>query len=87
VQVGSYYPMEILIGEQPGGEFFADLLVEKDGVADKKEGHGSPLLPIFRVAEGKMPTLKSGQTMPPTCRMGRSGAPRRSASRNLLPNA
>ncbi|MEO6871818.1 MAG: hypothetical protein ABI233_06315 [Chthoniobacterales bacterium] len=24
-KVGSYYPMEILIGEQPGGEFFADL--------------------------------------------------------------
>lgn len=65
VQAGSFYPMEILIGEQPGGEFFADLFVEKDGVTYKKESHGSPLLPIFRVAEGKMPALKSGQKMPP----------------------
>lgn len=65
VQAGSFYPMEILIGEQPGGEFFADLLIEKDGVTYKKEGHGNPLLPIFRVSDGKMPALKSGQTMPP----------------------
>jgi hypothetical protein len=31
VKVGNFYDMEVLIGEQPGGEFFADLLVEKDG--------------------------------------------------------
>ena len=62
---GSFYDMEILIGEQPGGEFFADLLIEKDGVTYEKESHGSPVLPIFRVADGKMPALKSGQKLPP----------------------
>lgn len=63
--VGNFYDMEILIGEQPGGEFFADLLVEKDGATYEKESHGSPILPIFRVADGKMPALKSGQKIPP----------------------
>ncbi|MGI8431587.1 MAG: hypothetical protein ACR2MW_04755 [Chthoniobacterales bacterium] len=64
-QVGNFYDMEILIGEQPGGEFFADLLIEKDGAKYEKEGHGSPVLPIFRVADGKMPALKSNQPIPP----------------------
>ena len=63
--VGNFYDMEILIGEQPGGEFFADLLIEKDGATYEKESHGSPILPIFRVADGKMPALKSGQKIPP----------------------
>ncbi len=65
VKAGNFYDMEILIGEQPGGEFFADLLVEKAGATYEKESHGSPILPIFRVAEGKMPALKSGQKLPP----------------------
>ncbi|MEO6971405.1 MAG: hypothetical protein ABI217_10975 [Chthoniobacterales bacterium] len=62
---GNSYDMEILIGEQPGGEFFADLLIEKDGTTYEKESHGSPILPIFRVADGKMPALKSAQKIPP----------------------
>jgi len=65
VTAGNYYDMEVLIGEQPGGEFFADLLIEKDGVTYEKESHGSPILPIFRLAEGKMPALRSGEKLPP----------------------
>jgi len=65
VTAGNYYDMEVLIGEQPGGEFFADLLIEKDGVNYEKESHGSPILPIFRLAEGKMPALRSGEKLPP----------------------
>jgi hypothetical protein len=57
--------MEVLIGEQPGGEFFADLLIEKDGASYQKESHDHPILPIFRIAEGKMPALRSGQKLPP----------------------
>jgi hypothetical protein len=63
--VGNYYDMEVLIGEQPGGEFFADLFIEKDGATYEKESHGAPILPIFRVADGKMPALSSGQKAPP----------------------
>lgn len=57
--------MGILIGEQPGGEFFADLLIEKDGASYEKESHGSPLLPIFRLADAKMPAVKSSEKLPP----------------------
>ena len=55
VKAGNFYDMEILVGEQPGVGFFADLLIEKAGATYEKESHGSPILPIFRVAEGKMP--------------------------------
>ena len=65
VSVGNFYDMEILIGEQPGGEFFADLLIEKDGATYQKESHGSPVLPIFRVADAKMPAVKSSEKLPP----------------------
>jgi len=70
VSTGNYYEMEVLIGEQPGGEFFADLLIEKDGATYEKEKHGSPILPIFRVAEGKIPALKSGEKIPPSAPQG-----------------
>jgi hypothetical protein len=70
VTAGNYYEMEVLIGEQPGGEFFADLLIEKDGAKYEKESHGSPILPIFRLAEGKMPALKYGQKLPPFLEKG-----------------
>lgn len=63
--VGNCCDMEILIGEQPGGEFFADLLIEKAGTKYEKESHGSPVLPIFRLSDGKIPALKSGEKMPP----------------------
>src|SRR5207244_9744293 len=70
--VGNFYDMEILIGEQPGGEFFADLLFEKDGVSYEKESHGSPILPVFRLAEGKKPRLRSGENLPPFAPKGPS---------------
>jgi hypothetical protein len=62
---GNFYEMEILIGEQPGGEFFADLLIEKDGATYEKDAQGNPLLPIFRVADAKLPALRSGEKLPP----------------------
>ncbi len=42
VTVGNYYEMEILIGEIPGGEFFADLLIEKDGATYEKREPRQP---------------------------------------------
>ena len=69
--------MEILIGEQPGGEFFADRLIEKDGAKYEKESHGSPMLPVFRIADGKMLVPKPTNGCRPTEKVDRSGAPRR----------
>ncbi len=43
--------MEILIGEVPGGEFSAMLVVEQEGVEYPKNRQGGPILPMFKTAE------------------------------------
>ena len=55
VEQGKFYPMEILVGEEPGGSFHFDLLIEKEGVTYQKDGRGNPILPIFRLAPSKLP--------------------------------
>lgn len=55
VQAGEFYPMEVLIGEQPGGSTFASLLIEKEGVDYKKDAKGNPILPVFRLTNTKLP--------------------------------
>jgi hypothetical protein len=51
VKAGESYPMEIVIGEWPGGQFKAWLMIEKDGVEYEKDAKGNPILPIFKLAE------------------------------------
>jgi len=51
VNAGESYPIEILIGEWPGGQFKAWLMIEKDGVQYEKDANGTPILPIFKLAE------------------------------------
>ncbi len=60
VQAGSAYDMEVLLGEWPGGEFKAYLLIEKEGVEHRKDAKGNPLLPIFKVSEGQ-PIASNGE--------------------------
>jgi hypothetical protein len=62
---GNFTDIDILIGEEPGGEFFADLLVEKEGVSYEKDSRGNPILPPFALANVKMPALQAGQKLPP----------------------
>lgn len=50
VKAGESYPMEVLIGEWPGGDFKAWLLLEKDGAQYEKDSKGNPVLPIFKLA-------------------------------------
>ena len=54
VTQGTAYPMEILIGERPGGALHFYLLVEEQGV-NYRQSKGEMLLPLFRVAEGPLP--------------------------------
>ena len=51
VEAGKSYPIEVMVGEQPGGESFATLLQEIDGVTYNKDAHGNPILPVFRMAD------------------------------------
>jgi hypothetical protein len=48
---GQSYPIDILIGEWPGGQFKVFLMLEKEGVEYEKVAKGNPILPIFKLAE------------------------------------
>jgi hypothetical protein len=61
---GQSYPIEILIGEWPGGRSHFVLLIEKSGQTYNRGPNGVPVLPAFRVAEVKAPKLENGQTLP-----------------------
>lgn len=61
----SYYPIEIIIGEQPGGRGHAVLMIEEEGASYSKDSRGNPLLPIFRMGDTQMPKLEGGETLPP----------------------
>jgi hypothetical protein len=54
VNAGESYPMEVLVGEWPGGDFKAWLMIEKDGVQYEKDAKGVPILPIFKLAAGEV---------------------------------
>ena len=63
---GKSYPIEILIGEQPGGVCYFVLLIEKEGASYKIEpSFNMPILPVFRIAdvphaEGELPPIQEG---------------------------
>jgi hypothetical protein len=60
VKAGQSYDMEVLIGEWPGGDFKAWLLIEKSGVEYQKDKGGHPILPIFKTQAGQ-PSASSGE--------------------------
>lgn len=53
------YEMQVVLGERPGGQFWAYLFVEKEGETYKKNAKGDPELPIFRVRRGITEETKS----------------------------
>ncbi|MBW8781146.1 MAG: hypothetical protein JF599_04555 [Verrucomicrobia bacterium] len=63
LRAGLVYDLDIIIGESPGGFFFANLLVEKEGDTYSKDAKGNPILPIFRVADAP-PPAKDQKTSP-----------------------
>jgi hypothetical protein len=68
VNAGESYPMEVLIGEWPGGDFKAWLLIEKEGVQYEKDTKGNPILPIFKLAAGDV--TRSGGEAPAFAKNG-----------------
>lgn len=63
VEKGKSYPIDIVIGEQPGGKMGAVLLMEKEGVTYQKSAEGIPILPLFRM--GNTPPPASAGNLPP----------------------
>ncbi|HEY8962700.1 MAG TPA: hypothetical protein VIM57_10900 [Luteolibacter sp.] len=64
-QEGTSYPIEILIGETPGGLFFGYLMIEEVGAQYQKDPSGSPILPIFRLDNNLPPVPKPGPPFDP----------------------
>jgi hypothetical protein len=53
-QAGESATLDVIIGERPGGQFNAFLLVEKMGETYPKDAKGHPILPIFQLSAEKI---------------------------------
>jgi hypothetical protein len=65
VEEGEIYPIEILLGEVPGGAFLAHLMIEEHGVEYAEDASGNPILPVFQVVAAPVP---DGPQLPPVDR-------------------
>ena len=60
LRAGTFYDLDIVIGEGLGGHFYAALFVEKAGETYAKDRQGNPVLPLFRVADTPPPAATNG---------------------------
>lgn len=65
VEAGRAYPIEIVIGEQPGGGMFATLLQEIQGEKYEKDKKGNPILPVFRMSNARPAMSTNNRPLPP----------------------
>ncbi len=65
VEAGKSYPIEVIIGEQPGGKSYAALLQEVDGATYDKDARGNPILPVFRMSADKPAASTPERPYPP----------------------
>ncbi len=64
VRDGQTCPIEILIGEIPGGYFSVSLLIEEIGATYQKDPAGFPILPLFRL-DNSLPSAELNGEAPP----------------------
>ena len=64
VRANTTYPIEILIGEIPGGSFSVNLMIEEIGVNYEKDPLGAPILPLFRLDNSLPDPDAKGETPP-----------------------
>jgi hypothetical protein len=58
LRAGVFYDIDVIVGESPGGYFFANLLLEQDGVDYPKDRKGNPILPLLRLSDSASPDKK-----------------------------
>lgn len=69
VSGGQSYPLEVLIGEVPGGKFASCLLIEdKSGKYQKRADGSGTSLPVFQTAPTRIPSYREGSTAPEVAR-------------------
>ena len=64
VSAGSVHSIEVLIGEQPGGNCQFNLFAEKEGAEYGKDEKGNPILPVFRTGAVNAPAPPAGSAPP-----------------------
>jgi len=64
VNAGEWYDMDVVIGERPGGFFWACLCIEEEGGRYKTDRADMPLFPLFRLSGGKLPAAKKSNLPP-----------------------
>lgn len=69
VEAGKTYPIDIMIGEIPGGWFSMALMIEEIGATYEKDSTGSPILPIFNL-DGAPPNPEMKGEAPPFAKDG-----------------
>ncbi|RYD18817.1 MAG: hypothetical protein EOP88_21270 [Verrucomicrobiaceae bacterium] len=68
VEAGKTYPIEILIGEIPGGYFSVCLMIEEVGATYEKDPAGFPILPLFQL--DNIPPAEMPGEQPPIAKDG-----------------
>ena len=63
VEEGKTYPVDIMIGEIPGGSFSLYLMIEEVGATYQKDPAGFPILPLFRL-DASPPADMKGEAPP-----------------------
>lgn len=64
VRKGQVYDIEIVTGENPGGEFYAFLFLERVGDNYPKDPAGQPVLPFFEMIQGESSKKLEGRIPP-----------------------
>jgi hypothetical protein len=64
LKAGQIIDLDVIIGERPGGEFNAFLMIEKQGESYALDASGHPILPIFQVAAYDTPVIDNLKTEP-----------------------
>lgn len=64
LRAGQTYPIDIMIGEQPGGQFNAFLLIQQKGQDYPKQSGGANLCPVFPVFQTAPASIPSSEQAP-----------------------
>ena len=64
VRKGDVFDLEVLVGESPGGQFYAFLFIERVGGSYDKDPAGQPIVPFFEMIEGERGTKLDGKAPP-----------------------
>lgn len=59
VQNGEVIDLDVVIGERPGGQFAAWLMIQQQGVTYGKDADGKDILPVFQLAPAEVPGRES----------------------------